>query len=249
MFLGKVVDSDELMVVAGISDYGRRIRELRVEKGWPILSGVTVNELREALLEEGSPEEELPPVMRVDQYLLQKDERDEAAAARWKMANTIRRSKASVLNKLLRFMRANVGQQVTSEELRYVAGDEATEWARRSRELRTQHGWPVVTRYTGDPSLAVGVYVLARDEQAPPHDRRIPEPIRRQVMKRDNYSCRWVGCGWPHGFDVRFDHRFLEVHHIEHHVVGGSNKDPDNLVTLCNLHHDETHSTGQLKIS
>jgi hypothetical protein len=33
-YCGTVITGDELMIVAGISEYGRRIRELRVELGW-----------------------------------------------------------------------------------------------------------------------------------------------------------------------------------------------------------------------
>ena len=245
-FPGQVIDGDELMVVAGISEYARRVRELRVEQGWPILSGVTAADLRKEY-ETGDVEEaELPPAMRPDQYLLVDDKQDLEAAHRWNTANRIRKSAGGVRDKLLQFFRANVGKQITSEELRYVAG-KASEWARRTRELRTEGGWPVVTRNTGDPTLPVGVYVLMRDEQAPQHDRHISEIVRREVMRRDNWSCRWRGCGWPHGFPAS-DHRYLEAHHITHHADGGANS-VENLVTLCNLHHDETHRTGVLDLA
>lgn len=243
-FPRQVIDGDELMIVAGISEYARRLRELRVEEGWPILSGMTAREQRDAD-EEGGDASGLPPAMRPDQYLLQEDRQDRDAAHRWNMANQIRKSDAGVRDKLLRFFRANVGKPITSEELRYVAGN-VSEWARRTRELRTEEGWPVVTRTSGDPSLPVGVYVLMRDEQAPAHDRHIPEIIRREVMRRDNWSCRWRDCGWPNGFPEA-DHRYLEAHHIKQHVHGGANT-AENLVTLCNLHHDETHRTGVLDI-
>ena len=236
------------MVVAGISEYARRIRELRVQEGWPIVTGMTIHELRESMLEEGATEDELPTEIGPDQYLLERAQPDLTAAARWAVANRIRKGGGSVQNRILAFLRANVGQSVNSEELRYVAGNK-TEWARRTRELRTQEGWPIVTRNTGDPTLPVGTYVLAIDEQAPPHDRHIPELVRRAVMQRDRWSCRWTGCGWPAGFDIDQDHRFLEVHHVEHHAKGGSNEDPDNLVTLCNLHHDETHRSGRLELA
>jgi len=244
-FPATVIDGDELMIVAGISEDARRIRELRVEEGWPILSGATANELNEAREEELLEGEEPLPRLKPDQYLLTEDRQDRDAAFRWNRANQIRRGNASVRNKLLQFFRENVGKRITSEELRYVAGG-VTEWARRTRELRTEEGWPVITRNTGNPSLPVGVYVLERDQQAPPHDRQIPELVRREVMRRDNWSCRWRGCGWPHGFPSS-DHRFLEAHHIEQHAHGGSNT-ADNLVTLCNLHHDETHRTKRLDL-
>ena len=40
-YAGEVLAGGELMVVAGIDDYARRIRELRVQFGWAILSGVS----------------------------------------------------------------------------------------------------------------------------------------------------------------------------------------------------------------
>ncbi|WP_323985578.1 HNH endonuclease [Klebsiella aerogenes] len=33
---------------------------------------------------------------------------------------------------------------------------------------------------------------------------------------------------------------FLELHHIEHHADGGENT-LENLITLCNVCHDEVH--------
>ncbi len=243
--VGQVIDGDELMVVAGISEYARRIRELRVEGGWPILSGHTARDLCEAADGETFPSEELPPEMGPDQYVLQDDRQDLDAAHRWHTANQIRKSSHGIQEKLLAYFRVNVGRPITSEELRYVANDRS-EWARRTRELRTEEGWPIVTRYNGNPMLPVGVYVLARDEQVPEHDRHIKEITRREVMERDVWRCRWRGCGWSKD---RYDHdaRYLELHHIVHHLHGGSNE-KDNLVTLCNLHHDEVHRTGVLDV-
>ncbi len=242
-FPSQVIDGDELMVVAGISEYARRLRELRVEEGWPILSGITANELRAA--EDDLVGEDAVPAMRPDQYMLTEDRQDRDAAHRWNIANQIRRSSAGARDKILRYFRANVGKHITSEELRYVAN--ISDWPRRARELRTEDGWPIITRFTGDPTLPAGVYVLERDEQAPAHDRHIPEIVRREVMQRDNWSCRWRGCGWPHGFPAQ-DHRFLEAHHRIRHADRGPNT-PENLVTLCNLHHDETHRTGVLDLA
>jgi hypothetical protein len=245
-FQGEVVSGQELRVISGIHDYPRRIRELRKENGWPVLSGRMLRELRKEELEDAG-ESAIPAKLKVDDYILIATEPDEEAAERWRVANTIRRKKIGVGPKILEFFRANVGRAVTGEELRYVAGNKS-EWARRTRELRTEQGWPVVTKSTGDPSLPVGVYLLVNETRAPAHDRNIPPGVRGEVMRRDNYSCRWNGCGWPIGFNVQFDHRFLEVHHIEQHVHGGSNIDPENLITLCNVHHDEVHKTHRMNI-
>lgn len=239
-FVGEVISSDELMVVSGIHDYPRRARELRVQEGWPLITGVTIREMREDASQEDQEELSDIPDMKPDDYLLLRDEQDIEAAHRWKTTNAIRgRKNLSVRDRILEYMRANVGAPLTSEELRYVAGDKS-EWARRTRELRTEYGWPVVTKTSGRPDLPVGVYVLENDRQAPEHDRKIKDDVRRKVLRRDDYTCQYEGCGWHHDLWNRSDPRHLEVHHLEHHAKGGSNE-AENLITYCNVCHDVVH--------
>jgi hypothetical protein len=230
-----VIGGNELMVVSGINDWPRRVRELRVEFGWAILSGTTAKQMKE----EGDFDIEGVDAgrMKTDDYILIRDDQDRDSAHRWNAANVIRRKNSAVRDKILEYLRANVGREVTGEELRYVA-NEKTEWARRVRELRTEQGWPVVTKATGRPNLPVGVYVLEQDRQSPAHDRTIPDPVRAAVLKRDKYSC--VKCGWSHQDWNRSDPRFLELHHVEHHARGGSNEE-DNLITVCTVCHDDIH--------
>ena len=160
-YVGKVIAGDELMVVAGISEYARRIRELRVEYGWPIISGVTAAEIAD-----DSENDQDVPQMKVDDYILLRDEKDTEAAERWKTAKKIRNEKSGARDKLIKFFITNVGQVITGEELRYVAKISA--WPRRIRELRTEHGWPIATSITGRPDLSVGTYILERKHQSPP---------------------------------------------------------------------------------
>jgi hypothetical protein len=238
----KIIHGDELMVVSGISEWARRVRELRVEFGWSILSGLTAKELAEAEEEEGNLiEVDGRPLSSIkpEEYLLMKDTQDLEAAYRWNVSKTIRKSNASVQDKILAFLRQNVGKQVTGEELRYVAGDK-TEWARRARELRTQLGWPVVTRSQGRLDLPIGVYVLEEDRQLPQWDRKIPDAVRVKVLQRDGMACQ--KCGWKHNdFTPSDPRKILELHHRIHHGRGGPNT-AENLVTLCNVHHDEIHA-------
>lgn len=235
-YMGIVLSGKELMVVAGISEYARRVRELRVEHGWRILTGMTLKNL--------DPEEVaslfggMRPQLKPDQYILLSSVQDTEAAYRWNIAHDVRKERAlSVREKILKYFRMFVGKEISGEELRYVAGDK-TEWARRTRELRTEFGRPVVTRFTGRPDLPVGMYVLEEDRQAPEHDRRIREAVYRAVLVRDEYTCR--NCGWTHGQWNRSDPRHLEVHHLTQHVDGGANT-ADNLITLCNICHDVQH--------
>jgi hypothetical protein len=133
-----------------------------------------------------------------------------------------------------------VGKPVTGEELRYIAGDKI-EWPRRARELRTEEGWPVVTKLSGRPDLSVGVYLLESLRQLPPHDRQIDDSVRVQVLERDKYHCTHPGCGWHHGMETPSDpRRYLELHHVLKHRDRGPNT-AENLRTLCNVHHDEIH--------
>ena len=231
-----LIAGDELMVVAGIANYARRIRELRKEYGWPVLSGKTMKTMIEADddLDWGFDTSKLKP----DIYFLAEDKQDKEAAYRWKLANDIRKSSGSMQSKLLQFLQENVGKPVTGEELAYVAKGET--WARRSRELRTDEGWPVMTRNSGRPDLPVGVYILEEDRQAEKHDRNIPDPIRITVLERDDFACR--KCYWSHEMANPADttRTMLELHHIEHYAEGGPNN-ADNLITLCNVHHKDVH--------
>lgn len=228
-----VIHGDELMVVSGIQDYPRRIRELRVQFGWSIASGVTLAQMNAT----GEVIDDKFPKLRPEEYILLVAEQDRGAAHRWNVANEIRREKASVKTKILKYLRGNVGTEVTGEELRYVAGNR-TEWARRVRELRTEEGWPIVTNNTGRPDLGVGIYLLEQDRQSLAHDRNIPDPVRRSVLVRDGYVCK--SCGWSHKQWNRSDPRHLELHHIRPHVERGENTG-DNLVTLCTVCHDDVH--------
>ena len=238
--VGQVIDGDELMVVSGISEYGRRVRELRVEMGWSIITGVTVSQMRENAEENDQEELTDLPKMKTDQYLLQADVCDRDAAHRWHMGNRIRKDKeASVRDKVLTYLRENVGTVVSGEELRYVANNKS-EWARRTRELRTEFGWPVVTKSNGRPDLPVGAYLLEQDRQSPPHDRAIKDSVRRSVLLRDDYRCQRTECGWTHELWNSSDPRHLEAHHVVHHAEGGSNE-ADNLITYCNICHDIVH--------
>jgi hypothetical protein len=226
-----LISGDELMVVSGIGEWARRVRELRVQSGWRIVSGVTLSEM--------SGEDDVFGLLdlEADEYMLLDDEQDREAAHRWHVANRIRKQPGGVKKKLLAYFKENVGQTVTGEELRYVAGDKK-EWARRIRELRTEEGWPIVTQVNGRPDLPMGVYLLEADRQAPEHDRAILDDVRREVLRRDHYSC--TRCGWNHDLWNRSDPRHLEAHHIKQHLHGGD-QTVENLTTLCTVCHDVVH--------
>lgn len=231
-----VIRGDELMVVSGISDWPRRVRELRREEGWRILSGEAAGAMidEDELYLEGIDANSL----EVDDYILAATEQDRDAAHRWHVANRIRRTNAGVQAKVLEYLRENVGHPVMGDELIYVAKGK-TEWARRVRELRTEQGWPVVTKMNGRPDLPIGAYMLEMDRQSPAHDRKIPDSVRGAVLERDDYKCQQ--CQWTHAQWNPANPRHLELHHQEAHQDGGANT-ADNLISLCNICHDREHA-------
>ena len=243
-----VIDGGELMVVSGIQEWARRLRELRVQFGWWIYSGVT---LRQISLEDEAQAATIkaeygidPAKIKPDQYVLMRQEQDREAALRWNQINEIRREKLGVREKILKFLMLNTAKSVHGEELAYLAGGKK-EWARRVRELRTEFGWAISTRQSGRLDLPIGAYLLEHDRQAVQHDRKIPDIVRVEVLERDQFRCK--KCRWALKDASPTDPRkFLELHHIEHHGKGGKNV-VKNLVTLCNVHHDAVHA-GKLTL-
>jgi len=244
-----LVNGDELHVVSGIAEWARRLRELRVEQGWWIFSG---NTFRQMIADDPAQIEELrallnvdPQKIKTDQYVLMRTEEDREAAHRWHLMNRIRKKKVAVKDKVLEYLQANVGRPIPGEELRYLASDK-NEWPRRTRELRTENGWPVVTRQQGRPDLPVGTYLLEENKQAPEHDRKIADAVRVEVLERDGFACRV--CKWTRDKASKDDpRRLLELHHVEEHAKGGQN-DAGNLLTLCNVDHDRVHA-GRLDLT
>lgn len=225
--VGERIAGPEIEIVSGIAQYARRVRELRVQDGYKILSRHTTD-----------PDLglDLPP----DHYVLIDPEPDQTAANRWHIANRIRRDGSlGSQAKVLAYLKSYVGRPVTTEELSYVSKD-ARQYARRVRELRTEQGYLIATKLTGRPDLAMGEYVLESAERvAEPHDRSIPFEVEKQVYERDENRCRL--CGWTRASWSRQDPRILELHHLQDHAAGGHNE-PDNLVILCSRCHDDVHA-------
>jgi len=164
--VGVVITAAELEVVSGISEYGRRVRELRVQDGYKILTGY-------------SNDPDAGITLKPTEYLMLDTEPDKTASRRWHMANRIRReTKGGSKGRLIKYLLDNVGQILTTEELAYVA--KAKEFGRRIRELRTEEGYSISTRFTGRPDLKMGEYILESLERiAEPHDRNISFEVQK----------------------------------------------------------------------
>lgn len=230
-----IIKGEELLVVSGIQEYARRVRELKIQFGWSIISGMTAKDMY--------AENEFPikgvtqGSMGPSDYMLLSKRQDRDAAFRWQLANDIRKDDISVRDKLLKYLRANIGKQISGEELKYLANNRS-EWGRRIRELRTEFGWPIVTRNSGRPDLEVGIYLLEADRQSPEHDRQIKDSVKREILRRDGYRC--TECNWSHEEWNRSDPRHLELHHVKPHAHGGKNTE-ENLITICTVCHDKIH--------
>ncbi len=229
------------MVVAGISEWARRVRELRK-------SVRVVHCKRRNGKGNGEGRGFGPP--RIDDVpnenrRIYSTRRRPRPGSRFSVEHSQRLfaeiRRPYVTENPVEYLRTNFGKKVSGEELRYVSGNQS-DWARRVRELRTELGWQVVTKTTGMPELPVGVYLLASNRQAPEHDRFIKDSVRREVLLRDEYKCR--DCGWHHEKWNPSDPRHLEAHHVIQHKNRGENA-AENLITLCNVCHDKVHANSK----
>ena len=145
------------MIVAGIGDYPRRIRELRTKFGWPIISGMAVRDLR-ADARSDKRAEQIPGNMAPEEYLLIEDAADPTAVIRWQNAGRIRAKGGQIETALLRYFRQSPGSRVTAEELRYVAGNDGG-WPAAVRSL-VADGWQIAAHNPRANSIPFGIFIL-----------------------------------------------------------------------------------------
>lgn len=131
---GKIVHTDELMIVAGIGDYPRRIRELRSQEGWPIISGLAVRDMRQLAKGDRDALRTVPSAIAPDEYLLLQDRQDKAAPARWTEIAAMRKREAPVRTIIREFFERFPNQHITAEELRYLVGNDSA-WTSAMLEI------------------------------------------------------------------------------------------------------------------
>lgn len=159
--VGRIVHTDELMIVAGIGDYARRIRELRAHHGWPIISGMAVHDMRAAATSRFDADAQLSSMVP-EEYLLIEDRRDPDAIRRWADAPRIRDESNGAKEAILAYLQMAAGKRVTAEELRYVSGNDVS-WPFAVRALR-EEGWAIAAHAFGSAALPPGLYVLEPSE-------------------------------------------------------------------------------------
>jgi hypothetical protein len=133
--------------------------------------------------------------------------------------------------RILAFLLANVGKVVTSTEIRKASGD-ASEWARRLRELRDEFGFQVLS-HKDRRELKPGQYILETDVRLPALPRLISKETRAFVLERNGYTCQMcgLGAGDPDPF-----HPSLKVRLVLGHIIDKSKNGPDtpgNLRAVC----------------
>lgn len=183
--VGKPVPRVELARVAGIAEWARRVRELRIEHGWPIDS-----------LQGGRA------------YVLKKQRPNPKAAADWRELNRIRRSSKSTSDKLLCLLKYRLRKPVPRAEIAYVAG--IREAQRRLREL-DEKGWQIRSERQ-DASLHRGAYMLASLRRAKSQF-RVPLKAREAYLRKHPSCSRCGAKKGDKGRWLEVDHiRPIELH-------------------------------------
>lgn len=131
--------------------------------------------------------------------------------------------------KLLKHFLANPGKILDSEELRAVAG--VSEWGRRVRELRDEHGYQILT-HSDRADLKPGQYVLVSLEPKQAEERAISKETRAKVFDQYGSICYTCGviAGEPHPANGK--PAVLQMGHILAKSHGGDDR-VSNLRPVC----------------
>lgn len=131
------------------------------------------------------------------------------------------------------FLLANVGRVVQSHELQAAAGG-ASEFGRRTRELRDEEGWAILT-HNDSNDLRPGEYLL-REAPTVRKDiklaRGLSAKLRAEVLDRNGFTCQMCGLT-PGDIDPGTARKVrLHIGHIQDKSLGGKDE-LSNLRALC----------------
>ncbi len=135
--------------------------------------------------------------------------------------------------KLRKYLLANTGRVIGSDELRKASGN-ISEWARRIRELRTEEGYQILT-HNDRNDLKPGEYLLEDKKPQPAFARAISKETRSLVLDRNGFTCQMCGAvaGEPHPYDPGRKAR-LHIGHVIDKSMGGTD-DLGNLRAICSV--------------
>ena len=131
------------------------------------------------------------------------------------------------------FLLANIGQTVTTEQIRDASGGQG-QYGRRLRELRDEEGWPIQS-HNDSADLKPGEYRLVTwppDKPPIQFARNVSAATRARVLERNGYTCRMCGIGAGDPDDRTGRPARLHVGHITDKSQGGGD-DEGNLRALC----------------
>lgn len=139
----------------------------------------------------------------------------------------------SARDKLRAHFLNNIGRVMDGDELRSVSGN-ISEWGRRVRELRTEHGYQILT-HNDRADLKPGQYLLETAKPQPAFERSISAGTRAFVLDRNGFTCQMCGAvaGEPHPADSTRKTR-LHIGHIIDKSMGGSDE-ASNLRAICSV--------------
>jgi hypothetical protein len=133
--------------------------------------------------------------------------------------------------RILKFLLANMGRVVGKDEIRRASGN-ASEWARRLRELRDEYGYQILS-HKDLRGLKPGQYLLETDKRLPALPRAISKETRAWVLERNGYTCQM--CGAAAGDQDQY-HPGLKIRLAMGHIIDkskGGEDTPDNLRAVC----------------
>ncbi len=135
--------------------------------------------------------------------------------------------------RLRTFILANIGTVLDSSQLQSASGN-ASEWARRVRELRTEEGYQILT-HNDRSDLKPGQYLLVDPKPIPAFARGISKETRAIVLDRNGFTCQMCGAvaGELHPFDPGRKTR-LQIGHVVDKSMGGADE-PSNLRAICSV--------------
>ena len=135
--------------------------------------------------------------------------------------------------RVLNFLLANIGKIVTSDQIRKAAN--ASEWARRLRELRDQAGYQILS-HKDRADLKPGQYILVSSKPQPNYifdGSGISKETRAFVLERNGYTCQSCGLG---ASDLDPFHPDRKVRLTMGHIIDKSKGGGDtvnNLRAIC----------------
>ncbi len=147
--------------------------------------------------------------------------------------------------KILEFLLAHVGRVIDGKEI-YEASGGASEWARRTRELRDEEGYQILTN-KDRADLKRSQYLLETTKRRPAFARGISKETRAFVLERNGYTCQMCGIAagdadpFHPGRTIR-----LAMGHVLDKSKGGTDT-PSNLRAVCSNCNEGLQNTAPPK--